>query len=329
MAAGHVTASATQLSGLHEAIVGDWLLGLGLGFEAPLRFARIGNGHSNLTYLVTDAGGKRCVLRRPPFGPLLPSAHDVAREHRILSALAPTRVPAPAVYGFTDDEWVGDVPLLAMEFVDGDVVGALDARERASVAPPLVRALARVHEVDLASTGLRDLASHAPYAQRQLKRWRRQWDMSRTREVPELTQLSERLVEAAPGQGELSLVHGDFHPDNVIVGSDGGHVAAILDWELCTLGDPIADLGTLVAYWPEREGRALLADLYAAETARDLSTLPFWHALALWKIAIICEGVRRRALEHDRNAPRDGLPPARMVDELVERAWRVVEETRL
>jgi aminoglycoside phosphotransferase (APT) family kinase protein len=323
------TALVTQLSGLHEAIVGDWLMSLGLGFEPPFRFERVGNGHSNLTYRVTDAVGKRCVLRRPPFGPLLPSAHDVAREHRILSALAPTRVPAPAVYGFTDDEWISDVPLLAMQFVDGVVVGELGARERARLGSSLVRALARVHEVDLDRTGLRDLASHAPYAQRQLRRWRRQWNMSRTRELPALTQLSERLVAAAPAPGELSLVHGDFHPDNVIVASVGGDVAAILDWELCTLGDPIADVGTLLAYWPEREGLAALADAYADETGRDLKALAFWHALALWKVAIICEGVRRRALEHDRNAPRDGVPPARMVEELVERAWQVVEEGRL
>jgi aminoglycoside phosphotransferase (APT) family kinase protein len=315
--------------GLHEGVVGDWILGLGLGFEAPLRFERIGNGHSNLTYRVTDSTGARLVLRRPPFGALLPSAHDVAREHQILRALEATRVPVPAVYGFTDDAMVSDVPVLLTEFVDGPIVADLDAQERARLASSLVRALARVHEVDLAATGLDDLASHAPYAQRQLKRWRRQWDVSRTREVSAIPQLSQRLAAAAPPQRELSLVHGDFHPQNVIVAPDGGAVRAILDWELCTLGDPIADLGTLRAYWGEADGAAALVEAYAADTGRDLASLPFWHALALWKIAIICEGVRRRALEHDRNAPRTGIPDVAVVDTLVARAVRVADEAGL
>ena len=320
---------AAGLSGLHEGIVGDWIFDLRVGFEAPLRFERIGNGHSNLTYRVTDSAGNSAVLRRPPFGPLLPSAHDVAREHRILRALEQTPVPAPAVYGFTDDPMVSDVPLVLTAFVDGPIVADLDEPERARLVRSLVRALARVHEVDLAATGLDDLASHAPYAPRQVKRWRRQWAMSRTRDLPALTKLSERLAAAAPPQHELALVHGDYHPQNVIVASHGGDVRAILDWELCTLGDPIADLGTLLAYWGQGDGAAGIAEAYAAVSGRDLASLPFWHALALWKIAIICEGVRRRALEHDQNAPPGGAPPAQMVEQLVERAWLVVEEAGL
>jgi aminoglycoside phosphotransferase (APT) family kinase protein len=317
------------LSGLHEGIVGDWILGLRLGFEAPLRFERIGNGQSNLTYRVTDLPGSRAVLRRPPFGPPLPSAHDVAREHRILSALEVTPVPVPVVLGFTDDAMVTDVPLLLTQFVDGPIAGELDAHERARLAPSLARALTRVHEVDLAATGLDDLASHAPYAQRQVKRWRRQWEMSKTRELPALTELTERLAAAAPPQHELALVHGDYHPQNVIVASCSGEVRAILDWELCTLGDPIADVGTLLAYWGDSDGAAELVEAYAHETGRALTSLPYWHALALWKIAIICEGVRRRALEHDQNAAPTGTPPAQMVEELVARAWLVVEEAGL
>jgi aminoglycoside phosphotransferase (APT) family kinase protein len=324
-----MTATLTGLSGLHEGVVGDWILGLGLGFEAPLAFERIGNGHSNLTFRVSDSSGAGCVLRRPPFGPLLPSAHDIAREHRILSSLGGTAVPAPAVYGFIDDARVSDVPLLLTEFVDGVVVADLDARARAGLGPALVRALARVHDVELAATGLEDLASHAPYAPRQVKRWRRQWEMSKTRELPALTELGERLAAAAPAQRELSLVHGDFHPQNVIVASRDGDVRAILDWELCTLGDPIADVGTLLAYWPEPDRVGVLVDAYAAQTGRDLASLPYWHALALWKVAIICEGVRRRALEHDGNAPRTGIPDAGAVDSLVARAVRVAEEAGL
>jgi len=336
-----MSAVTENASGLDKAALADWVLGLGLGFAAPLRFERIGNGHSNLTYRVSDAVARECVLRRPPFGPLLPSAHDVAREHRILRALAGARVPAPAVLGFTADPATSDVPLLLTELVDGVVVDEvvlakrLDADARSRLGPALVRALARVHEVDLAASGLDDLASHAPYARRQLRRWRRQWEMSHTRELPALAELSDRLDAAAPEQRELSLVHGDFHLQNVIVTPACDEVRAILDWELCTLGDPIADLGTLLAYWPEPDGiaglssRDELADAYAAETGRDLAALPFWLALALWKVAIICEGVRRRALEHERNASPGGVPSAEFADELVARAVRVADEAGL
>jgi aminoglycoside phosphotransferase (APT) family kinase protein len=336
-----MTTATASTVGLDEAAVAAWVLGLGLGLEAPLQFERIGNGHSNLTYRVIDAAASEFVLRRPPFGPLLPSAHDVAREHRILRALAPTSVPAPQVYGFTSDPAVSDVPLLLTEFVDGVVVDdrvlvhELDAPARSRLGLSLVQALARVHEADLAATGLEDLASHAPYAERQLRRWQRQWEMSRTGDLPPLDALTERLHAAAPAQRELALVHGDFHLLNVIVTPGGDAVRAILDWELCTLGDPIADLGTLIAYWPEPDGidglasRDELAEMYAAETGRDLAALPFWHALALWKIAIICEGVRRRALEHERNAPRTGIPSARVVEKLVDHASRVADEAGL
>jgi aminoglycoside phosphotransferase (APT) family kinase protein len=324
-----MTAAVTTLSGLHEPVLSEWILGLGLDLDPPLVFERIGNGHSNLTYRVGDSAGAAFVLRRAPFGPLLPSAHDIAREHRILRALASTPVPAPQVYAFTEDPMVSDVPLLLMEHVDGVVGADLAEGERAALVPSLAAALARVHAVDLAATRLDDLASHGPYAQRQLKRWKRQWEMSHTRDMPALTALTERLEAAAPAQCELTLVHGDFHLDNVILMSGGWDVRAILDWELCTLGDPIADVGTLLAYWGPGGGVAGIAEAYAAVSGRDLASLPFWHALALWKIAIICEGVRRRALEHDQNASPAGAPPAQMVEQLVERAWLAVEEAGL
>jgi aminoglycoside phosphotransferase (APT) family kinase protein len=192
--------------------------------------------------------------------------------------------------------------------------------------PSLAAALARVHAVDLAATRLDDLASHAPYAQRQLKRWKHQWEMSHTRDMPALTALTERLEAAAPAKCELTLVHGDFHLDNVILTSGGQDVRAILDWELCTLGEPIADVGTLLAYWGESPGAAAIAETYSRDTGRDLAALPFWHALALWKIAIICEGVRRRAIEHDENASLGGVPEAAAVERFVERAWQVIDE---
>jgi aminoglycoside phosphotransferase (APT) family kinase protein len=345
------TPATTDVVGLEPAPVEEWILSLGLGAQTPLHFTRTGRGQSNLTYLVSDAAGARWILRRPPVGSLLPSAHDVAREHRILRALEPTPVPTPSVYGFTERAWVTDVPLLLMEFVDGIVVDDMDAAERldldarARLGSSLVQGLARVHAVDLRATGLIDLASHNPYAARQLRRWRRQWQQSRTRELPAVEELAERLEAAMPEQRELTLVHGDFHLLNVIAAADGAEIRAILDWELCTLGDPLADLGGLLAYWPQPgdvadavfpapllpglPSRAKLADTYAAATGRDLTALPFWHALGLWKIAIICEGVRRRALDDERNAARTGIPAARVVEGLITQAQHVLFEAGL
>jgi aminoglycoside phosphotransferase (APT) family kinase protein len=345
------TPATTDVVGLEPAAVKEWILSLGLGAQAPLHFTRTGSGQSNLTYLVSDAAGARWILRRPPVGSLLPSAHDVAREHRILRALEPTLVPTPSVYGFTERSSVTDVPLLLMEFVDGIVVDDMDAAERldldarARLGSALVQGLVRVHAVDLRATGLIDLASHNPYAARQLKRWRRQWQRSCTRELPAVEELAERLEAAMPGQRELTLVHGDFHLLNVIAAPDGAEIRAILDWELCTLGDPLADLGGLLAYWPEPgdvadavfpapllpgfASRAKLAQMYAGATGSDLTALPFWHALGLWKIAIICEGVRRRALDDERNAARTGIPAARVVEGLITQAQRVLFEAGL
>jgi aminoglycoside phosphotransferase (APT) family kinase protein len=335
----------TQVVGIDAAAVEAWIIGQGLGARPPMRFMRAGSGKSNLTYLVTDAAHARWILRRAPVGPLLASAHDVAREHRILRALEPTTVPTPAVLGFTDDPAVSDVPLLMMAFVDGAVVDetvaeALEPSARARLGRSLARTLARVHEVDLRATGLEDLASQKPYAARQLKRWRRQWLDARTRELPAVEELAESLAAAIPEQHELTLVHGDYHLLNVIAAPGGEEIYAILDWELCTLGDPLADLGGMLAYWsqagdatdglfsaprlPGFPSRAELAGAYAAETGRDLTSLAFWHALGLWKIAIICEGVRRRALDDERNAARTGIPAARDVEDLITHARHIL-----
>jgi aminoglycoside phosphotransferase (APT) family kinase protein len=301
--------------------VAPWLLGLDIGAQPPLRFTQFGDGKSNVTCLVADAAGGRWVLRRPPAGPLLATAHDVAREHRILRALAPTDVPTPEVLAFTEDPEVTDAPLLLMTYVDGVVPDDAPA----PLAAALVRALATVHAVDLRATGLDDLASHRPYAARQIKRWRRQWQAARTREMPAVERLADRLERAMPEQQEVTLVHGDFHLRNVIASPGGEEIRAVLDWELCTLGEPLADLGGLLAYWPHHS----LADLYAAHTGRDLGALPFWHALGLWKVAIICEGVRRRALDDERNAARTGIPAAHVVDDLVDEAHAVLFEAGL
>lgn len=336
------------LPGLDADAVSGWVAALGVGARPPLRFARIGQGQSNLTFLVTDVDGRCWILRRPPLGKLLASAHDVAREHRILHALQETAVPTPRVFGLCTDPSVSDAPMLLMEHVEGLVVEDMPTAEalapdmRGAVGRSLARTLASVHDVDLEQTGLDSLASHAPYAARQLRRWRRQWEQSRTRELPAVDRLAERLEEAMPAPGELTLVHGDFHLLNVIASRADGSVRAVLDWELCTLGDPLADLGGLLAYWPQHDDpaeavfpapalpgfptRAELSATYADATGRALDALGFWHVLGLWKIAVIAEGVLRRAHDDPRNAASGVTITAKTVDDVVVRAEAVARE---
>jgi aminoglycoside phosphotransferase (APT) family kinase protein len=343
MTAGAI--SDSESGALNVDAVSDWLRGLGLGARSPLRFSRLGQGHSNLTFLVTDADERRWVLRRPPLGELLASAHDVAREFRILSALEATEVPAPRVLGLCDDNRVSDVPLVVMEHVEGlafyipAVADRLSPDRRRAIGFGLVEALARIHAVDLTQSGLVSLSSHESYAARQLKRWHRQWQLSQTREVPAIDELSERLRAAMPPDQELTLVHGDFHLRNVIASPVDGSTRAVLDWELCTLGEPLADLGELLAYWPQageppgfdvsaRPGfpsREELAAAYAERTGRSLDAPGFWHVLALWKGAIIGEGVLRRAQADRRNAPPGVAISAQAVDDIVDRALRIAE----
>jgi aminoglycoside phosphotransferase (APT) family kinase protein len=351
--------------GIDPAAIAGWMEQLGIAFTGPLSFQRIGLGQSNLTYLVRDAQERKWVLRRPPLGDLLASAHDVAREARILSALEDTPVPTPRVYGLTRDPGgdrqrgeagrsgsppnPSDVPLLLMEFIDGLVVDRMPIAEslapqrRREIGLSLPMTLAKIHAVDLEESGLDDLASHKPYAQRQLKRWAGQWEQSKTRELHDLDDLTRRLIAAAPQQQELTLVHGDFHLRNLITSRATGDVIGVLDWELSTLGDPSADMGSLLAYWPEPgeediaggfaatalEGfpdRAEMARVYLAETGRDAATLKYWHALGLWKVAIIAEGVMRRAMDEPQNKAAAGTPTMRWIDALVCKAREVAED---
>jgi aminoglycoside phosphotransferase (APT) family kinase protein len=344
---GPDSVASSGVVGIDPTEVAEWIEQLAITFTAPLTFERIGLGQSNLTYLVCDAQERKWVLRRPPLGDLLASAHDVAREARILSALEDTPVPTPRVYGLSRD--AAGVPLLLMEFVDGLVVDRMPIAEsltplrRRQIGLSMPTTLAKIHAVDLEKAGLDDLASHKPYAQRQLKRWAGQWEQSKTRELPDLDDLTRRLIAAAPQQQELTLVHGDFHLRNVITSHTTGEVVGVLDWELSTLGDPLADMGSLLAYWPQPgeediaggfaatalEGfpdRAEMARVYLAQTGRDAATLKYWHALGLWKIAVIAEGVMRRAMDVPQNKAAAGTPTLRWIDALVCKAREVAED---
>lgn len=336
--------SLDPVLGFAPESVRAWMREIGVPVHDELKFRRIGHGKSNLTLEVTDGAAGRWVLRRPPLGELLASAHDVAREARILSALGTSAVPVPAVLGVCEDPRVSPAPLVLMEHVDGVVVdrmsGAeeLDLDARRTLSDSLVETLAAIHGVDLEATGLAGLAKHGQYAERQLRRWSAQWDGARTRELPALDALTEILRQSVPTQTETSLVHGDFHLRNVMTVPGGGRVRAVLDWELATLGDPLADLGSFLAYWPEQDdpetglfpastlpgfrSRDELVAAYLGATGRDGSSVAFWHVLGLWKVAIIVEGVLRRSLNDPRNADGEALAPE-MVDRLVDRAHAI------
>ncbi len=328
-----------------------WMRGRGLEINGELTARRVGRGHSNLTYRLEDADGRAWIARRPPLGELLASAHDVVREFRILDALGDTEVPVPTMVGVCEDPAVADVPVVVMEHVDGTVVDrqevaeALSPEARREIGLNLARTLAHIHAVDVDEVGLGDLSSRSPYAQRQLKRWSRQLEASKTEEMPDLDRLTELLQSKIPEPGALSLVHGDFHVRNVIVDDQTGRIRSVLDWELSTLGDPIADLGSTLAYWPQAgeadsglfaasalpgfPTRKEMAEEYFAVSGRDDSTLPFWHVLGAWKIAIISVGVYRRALDNPANESEDGAPTPERIAAVVDHAWQLARETGL
>ncbi|QJY48062.1 phosphotransferase family protein [Pseudonocardia broussonetiae] len=344
---------ADHTPGVDGAAVRRWLTRHGHAPAGGLSLRRVGLGQSNLTYRVADERGQVWVLRRPPLGRLLDSAHDVLREARILTALRDTDVPVPVVHGVVEPGEVGDddAPAFVMSWVDGAVVDRMPLAEelapgyRRSVALSLARTLAAVHRVDLDAAGLAGLAGRTPYAARQLRRWSAQWERSRTADLPALDALTRRLTGAAPEQHETTLVHGDFHLRNMIVAPGSGEVVAVLDWELSTLGHPLADLGSLLAYWvePGEEGlddfvpstlpgfpsRTVLVEEYAGASGRDTSAIGYWHALGLWKLAVIAQGVLRRAQDDPRNRASEGTPTGAGIARLVDRAHAVADTAGL
>ncbi|MGQ0467413.1 MAG: phosphotransferase family protein [Sporichthyaceae bacterium] len=282
--------------------------------RAPLTAELISGGRSNLTYSLTD-GANRWVLRRPPLGHVLETAHDMGREYRVMAALEPTDVPVPHMVALAGEDVMG-VPFYVMDFVDGAIVrtkeefAAFEDNPEA-LAEELVGVLARLHSVDAAAVGLGELGRAAGYLERQLKRWRRQLESSYSRDQSALFALHGRLSARLPATQRESIVHGDYRLDNVVVGS-GGRIAAVLDWEMATLGDPLADLASTLVGWDGLVGlnspiaavpgevpgfppRSFLCDAYAAATGWDLSELPWYLGFSFWRMAAICEGIHYRA----------------------------------
>ncbi|MEV4417488.1 phosphotransferase family protein [Catellatospora sp. NPDC049609] len=279
----------------------------------------IQGGKSNLTYRVGD-GARRWVVRRPPLGHVLSTAHDMSREYRVISALGGTRVPVPGTVALCEDPDVIGAPFYVMEHVDGTVwrtaqqASTLGAPRVGSLSLALMDVLADLHSVDPAAVGLADFGKPEGYLARQLRRWSTQLQHSHNRELPGLQELHDDLVARMPAQAaQVSILHGDYRLDNCIVGP-GDQIAAVLDWEMATIGDPLADLGLFLCYWrmwtePVMEGLfgepaapgifplgAQMAERYAARRGTDLSALPWYVAFAHFKLVGILEGVHYRYL---------------------------------
>lgn len=283
----------------------------------PLDAALVAGGRSNLTYVLTDGRG-RWVLRRPPLGHVLETAHDMGREHRVMSALAGTQVPVPQMVLLERDPEVLGAPFYLMAFVDGTVfrseaqLSAVAPAAGAALADDLVDTLARLHAVDPGAVGLAELGRPSGYLARQVRRWTTQLAASHSREVPGLDELGRRLADTVPPDSASRIVHGDYKLDNVVVG-DHSSVRAVLDWEMATLGDPLTDLVNAALWWdgvldtdgrpiaavpaavPTLPGSDRLLERYARTTGADLSTLPWYQGLACFKLAAIFEGMHHRS----------------------------------
>ena len=304
-------------------------------------------------------GGDRfLVLRRPPLGHVLPTAHDMSREYRVLSALAGTKVPVARPVAFCDDAEVVGAPFYLMEHVPGVVLrsrqdtAVLTESQAADLSARLADMLAAIHGVDVEATGLGGLGRGAGYLTRQLSRWQRQWELSKTREVPGYDALVSRLTATLPPEGEATLVHGDFRLDNVLVAlASQPRITAVVDWEMATLGDPLADLGLTLVYWtdPGEDGwlepgqgpggpglrtdgtaspgfmtRAEFAAGYAQRTGRDVSRIGYYVAFGYFKLAVVLEGIHARYLQRQtvgEGFEQEGLA----VPTLVTRAHQVLD----
>ncbi|MGE5597067.1 MAG: phosphotransferase family protein [Hyphomicrobiales bacterium] len=295
------------------------------GGDVPLTFTLIGDGRSNLTYRVTG-GGRTWVLRRPPLGHVLPTAHDMAREFRVLDGLSKTNVPVPKPFALCEDTSVNEYPFYVMEYREGVIIVselpegyATTPEERRRMSLALVDTLVALHAVDYNAIGLGEFGHPEGYLERQVRRWSQQWERSKTRELPEIDELIRRLRASVPESPAPAIVHGDYRLGNMALDpNDPGKVLAIFDWEMSTLGDPLSDLGYTLVYWgqandsPERirvrpnaqvtakEGfltRDELVAEYGRRSGRNVDHIDWYEVFALYKLAVIVEGIYARVLQ--------------------------------
>lgn len=313
--------SESRLPGADLTDLGRWLHAEHAGLiEGDLTGTLIAGGKSNLTYIVTDAAGREFVLRRPPLGHVLATAHDMSREARVMRALAGSVVPVPGVLAECTDDSVLGAPFYLMTKASGTAyrtkgeLGELGADRTKAVIDAMMTVLAGLHSVDPADVGLADFGRAEGFLARQVKRWRTQFEASRSRDLPGETALFEALSAEIPEQGAPGIVHGDYRLDNLLVDSsvEGDPITAVLDWEMSTIGDPLTDLALLLVYsdlgrhpaWgdsvataPQAPGyptNAQLIDRYASASDRDLTHLGWYVGLANYKLAGVMEGIHYR-----------------------------------
>jgi aminoglycoside phosphotransferase (APT) family kinase protein len=302
----------------------EFLAAAGLDAPADLDAEPVGEGHSNVTFMLsTDV-----VLRRPPRGPLPPSAHDVLREARLLRALEATPVRSPKVLAVCDDDSVIGSPFYVMEREIGEVITdtmppALDSPdERARIADELIDAMVELHSVDWESIGLEGFGKPTGYLERQLRRFLGLWEVNKTRELPEVEQLGKWLADNMPQSPPATIVHGDYRLGNTMFASEApARLVSIFDWEMATIGDPLADLGYMVMHWTQPgdppskfnlhtvtrlegfPGREELVTRYEERSGRSMQALNWYVTLALWKAIVFMEGNYKRALAGSTDDP--------------------------
>lgn len=315
--------SSDSALGIDGAAVEHWFAVTVPNAVLPLSFELIAGGRSNLTYRVIDSRAHSWVLRRPPAGPLNPGAHNMEREWRILTALQSSAVPVPPTVAFCADPAVTGADFYVMDHVEGIVIdsakraAALTQSARSRLGDQVTRTLAAIHHIDPGVVGRRGDARANSYISRQLDLWLRQVSSACIASTPEIIDVHGRLSESEPPQQWTTLTHGDFRLGNMLV-TPAGAIEAVLDWELWTVGDPLADIGWLAAWWnldeddgwaPSRaEGFPTIAELaaqYQQLTGRDTSDLPYYMSFALWRLACIAQGVYERY-----SAAMMGKPPA-------------------
>lgn len=335
---------------LFEQQLTDWLYEH-LGVGPDISVSRLGGGNSNQTFVVTDTGGgstagTRLVVRLPRAAAMAAGAHNLAREHRILRAVCGAGFPAPKPYAFCDYVEVLGQPFLVMEHVDGHSITTelpaayADAAVAGAIGGELVEALAQLEAIDWKGAGLEDFGKPANFLDRQVPRWRRQLEQYRVRDLPRFDEVAEWLQDNQPDGQDPAIIHGDFHLDNCLLSPDSPQLAAVIDWELSTIGDPLLDLGLFLAFWGPRPtepcampqiqavsrhypvpDRMVLAARYGEQTGRAVDALPYYCALALWKLAAIVEGAYAQFLRGEVVSAYTAALE-RDVPLLLEEAWR-------
>ena len=323
-------------------------------FTGNLKVKQFPGGASNLTYAV-DIGDNRMVLRRPPFGPKIKSAHDMSREYKLFSKLIGSydKVPKPLL--FCEDESIMGKEFYVMERVEGVILRSIMPKEMhpeptvmRGIANSLVETMVDLHKVDYEAVGLGDLGRPAGYNERQVRGWTKRYFNAKTDEVPEIEKVSAWLTDNLLPESDSCLIHNDYKYDNVVLDSeDWTKIIAILDWEMCTLGDPLMDLGTSLCYWtnpndpdwikqialspttlPGNPTRSEIAEIYAKASGRDLSNIVFYYVFGLFKIAVVVQQIYKRyKTGHSTNPKFANMNHA--VKGLSVMAWQAVQKNRM